>query len=342
MVKVGLFSFLIWLGALLAQAPAFAADPVEAPVVDHDDLTRRWRPADYRLEVAPSLTCGICARTGVAGLTTAGCARFFPGGQKGFCTSCLFQDGLIPYLLGRGMNHSHTLPDGTQHTCLITGPGILDLADRGGLDELPADPRLELIRQRKAVLRQLEQARGGNHIRKLHQERRALDWQIRELPPMPRREQVQTWLASLREACDALAGSRARLAALDGICRTCGRYPRKHEAASVRLRQFEDGLRAQPGRTSGFWPQACPACLSYLTLQSTRACSIITCDACLRQSGMATRFCVVCRRTHRGEDQLFPGKERFNHDECVRTMRDFAHHPEDAGCFELCECKEAE
>jgi hypothetical protein len=39
-----------------------------------------------------------------------------------------------------------TLADATTYACLITAEGVLAMADRGGLEELPADPRLELIR----------------------------------------------------------------------------------------------------------------------------------------------------------------------------------------------------
>jgi hypothetical protein len=79
--------------------------------------------------------------------------------------------------------------------------------------------------------------------------------------------------------------------------------------------------------------------MSFYSLKGTGQCSILTCHRCLERSGAATRFCVVCRRTSRGEELLYPGKERFDHGHCTAAMREFADHPEDAGCFDLCDCK---
>jgi hypothetical protein len=83
------------------------------------------------------------------------------------------------------------------------------------------------------------------------------------------------------------------------------------------------------------------ACGANFLLANTDACSVITCEACMKASGEATPFCVVCRRTTRGQERLFPGKEGTDHAQCPGLMRQHATDPSAIGAYDLCTCPEA-
>jgi hypothetical protein len=345
--------FIIFLG-LLAGQPALLAGGAKkrTKITTHDQLTERWRPEDYKLKAKHGLTCCICFGENTAGVTTEGCDNHFSDETMGTCDSCLHSMELVPQLLGKGLYHSHDLPDGTQHNCLITAGNLLDaMAEDGTLAELDevenfrkdqpefyalytSDPAFhqKLKDQRKELRKGLQQAKTKSRHRKLLQQQRSNDSSLRRVTHLRRLAAIREWATELRSQYRAQSGRREDLAKLKALCGTCGCYPKAWAGEAAILR----------ATALGTWTQSCPACGDRTTLVSTAECSIHTCRECLKASGEATRSCVVCRKTSRGDTVLFPGKPGSDHTRCVEILRAHVADPGEVGHFDVCACPDGE
>jgi hypothetical protein len=300
-----------------------AGDP---PYATHDELTAAWRSEDYRTTVLHGLTCDIFAEEDVPVFTTEGCGRHFPGESRGVCESCLMRPEMEQQLLSAGLSHSHTLADGTTHQCTVSPMDILAFLEAraeaaSALQEVNADLR--------SARKRLAKSRSRSQIRQLRRQVRSLEARrvglLDATAGMAAR--MAPWVPTLRRSLEARASAKAELDALPFICGTCGKYPQAKRAWVEKLASL-----------TMMWTYSCPGCGTTQTLNNVDACSKTTCNRCLTLSGEATRVCVVCRQTERGQRLVFPGKPGMAHGtHCLDLMRKYKNDSGKVGSFDVCQ-----
>ena len=297
-----------------------------APIRDHDDLTHRWCKEDYEATLRDGTTCGTCMAEDVEGITTVGCVRHFPEEKAGTCLDCATRLEALKYLNKEGLRHDHVLVGG-DHSCLVGAADLLKLCDPEVREKLRAESR--------KISRQLKSVRSSSQARRLRRMKREIDHRVRSMASEQGHPGLRGWARLVRADLAAKAPRLAEYATLQHICKTCGRY--RPEAAQ--------GVAAMAGLNNGhdaFWSQSCPACCRLKYMMNIDQCSVATCLDCMADTGVATKFCVVCRHTLRGKQVAYPGRPGFRHDfaNCMELMRAHAGDPGELGAYDLCACAE--
>jgi hypothetical protein len=254
----------------------------------------------------------MCGEEQKSGLTVQGCARHFATECMGSCWGCLGGEHVAKSILQGSFRHGHTLSDGTRHLCNFPPDSVL----------------ASLEREKNLLTAESKMLKAPRHRSAHRGYRQRMDQ--RRLEVQSRLKVVTALAGKLQGGLAPMAGARAAADLTPGLCRTCGGYPRNLEGEAATLAQL-----ATQGAT---WIHACPGCLSYTEIASTTNCSVVTCEVCLEEGGRATRYCVVCRMTSRGNQEVFPGKAGLPHPECVPVMRKHVADPGAVGAHALCTC----